>query len=88
MLPTTYTVTYQMPGKPVVVAAGETAEGVRLLMNAVLLGGGWGSSMETERLEAVKREQRRDERIARGMARAVRARHYDAILRGCYVQSK
>jgi hypothetical protein len=39
-----FTVTYQMPGKPIVVSAGHTPEGVRQLMDSVLRHGGWGSS--------------------------------------------
>lgn len=42
---TLFQVTYQMPGKPVVTSRGNTKEGVRLTMNAVLKGGGWGSAI-------------------------------------------
>ena len=38
-----FTVTYQMPGKPVITTGGHTSEGVRSLMNAILKNGGWGS---------------------------------------------
>jgi hypothetical protein len=40
---TLFTVTYQMPGKPVITTGGHTSEGVSGLMNAILSRGGWGS---------------------------------------------
>jgi hypothetical protein len=73
---TTYEVRYQMPGHPLITERGLTAEGVRLLMNAVLRGGGWGCSQTTEQA----RDERRMVRHIRGEARAVRGRHYARML--------
>lgn len=75
-MPTLYEVTYQMPGQPVRTERGLTADGVRLLQNAVMLGGGWGSSQTAEQA----REMRRTVRYIRGEARAVRGRHYARML--------
>jgi len=72
----TYVVTWQTPGNPVQVERGLTAEGVRLLQNAVMLAGGWGSSQTTEQA----RDVRRTLLYIRGQARAVRGRHYARIL--------
>lgn len=38
-----FTVTYQMPNQPVITTSGHTEHGVRLLMNTIISGGGWGS---------------------------------------------
>lgn len=75
-MPTFYEVRYQMPGQPLITERGLTAEGVRLLMNAVILGGGWGCSQTVEQA----REERRTVRYIRGQARAVRGRHYARML--------
>lgn len=75
-MPTLYEVTYQMPGQPVITERGLTAEGVRLLQNAVMLSGGWGSSQTMEQA----RDARRMVRYIRGEARAVRGRHYARML--------
>ena len=74
----TFTVTYQMPGSPVLTDKGLTREGVDALMNTILRHGGTGRCAT----DAEAREARRDMLVARGLARAVRGRHYDAIQRG------
>lgn len=73
---TLYEVKYQMPGQPVITERDLTAEGVRLLQNAVMLGGGWGSSQTMEQA----RDGRRMVRQIRGEARAVRGRYYARML--------
>lgn len=75
-MPTLYEVTYQMPGQPIITERGLTAEGVRLLQKAVMLGGGWGSSQTIEQA----RDMRRTVRQIRGEARAVRGRQYARML--------
>lgn len=75
-MPQFFEVRYQMPGHSVITERGLTAEGVRLLMNAVILGCGWGCSQTVEQA----REERRTVRYICGQARAVRGRHYAAML--------
>lgn len=75
-MPTLYEVRYQMPGHPVITERGLTEEGVRLLMKAVIFGGGWGCHQTLQQ----GREERRTVRYIRGLARATRGRHYERIL--------
>jgi len=74
----TYTVTYQFPNGPVLTDRGLTREGVEALMNTIFRHGGTGRCVS----EAEARQARRDELVARGLARAARGRIYDMIQRG------
>jgi hypothetical protein len=73
-----FQITYTMPGQSTVTERGLTAEGAEKLMNLILRNGGSGCRQRTEDV----RSARRNELVARGLARAVRGRYYDAIQRG------
>lgn len=79
----TYQITYTMPGQPTVTERGLTQYGADHLMNTVLRNGGSGCRQSTEDVKSA----RRHELVVRGLSRAVRARHYDAIQRGFTVFS-
>lgn len=73
-----FQITYTMPGQPTVTERGLTSEGSDMLMNAILRNGGSGCRQRAEDA----REARRQQLVVRGLARAVRERHYAAIQRG------
>jgi hypothetical protein len=70
-----------MPGGPVVVERGVTRVGADGLLDTILRLGGVGR-VQRDPTEQERREARRDELVARGLARAARGRLYDMIQRG------